>query len=247
MKEEYHKWRAQYLDRDFELLVFGHAGLPVILFPPAKSRFYEAKDNGIITAASGLIDAGRIKIYCPDTADSDSWFDFDIHPGERARRYIGYENVVLYDILNFARHETEFDKVCLAGCGFGAYHAANFAFKHPDLVCSVITMGGTFNIKPYIYGYYDDNCYFNNPPDYLPGLNDPWYLDKFREMNIILGTGELDVNLRENKNISCILNNKNIPHLLDIRGNSDHHWYWWDQMFPEYLSMILQSPAHPHE
>ncbi len=246
MKEEYHKWRAQYLDRDFELLVFGHDGLPVILFPPAKARFYEAKDNGLIAAAAEQIESGQIKIYCPDTADADSWFDFNIHPAERARRYLGYENVILYDILNFARHETGREKACLAGCGFGAYHAANFAFKHPDLICSIISMGGTFDIKPYIFGYYDDNCYFNNPPDYLPGLNDPWYIEKFREMDIFFGTGEFDDDLRENKNISSVLSQKNIDHRLDIKGNADNGWYRWKQMFPEYLSRILQTPAHLH-
>lgn len=244
MKEEYYKWSAQYLDRDFELLVFGHSGFPVILFPTAKARFYEAKDNGLISSASELIDSGIVKIYCPDTADTNSWFDFNISPAERVQRYAGYENIIHFDIIDFALHETGVEKVCLAGCDFGAYYAANFGLKHPDIVSSIITMGGTFNIKPYIFGHYDDNCYFNNPPDYLPGLNDTWYLEKYREMEIILGTGEFDTNLEENKYISGILSSKDIDHLLDIKKNGEHNWYWWNQVFPEYLSRIFKTREH---
>ena len=33
MNREYHKWYSPRLGRDMELLVFGHAGLPVLVFP----------------------------------------------------------------------------------------------------------------------------------------------------------------------------------------------------------------------
>lgn len=36
MKEEYFKWYSPHLNRDVEMLVFGHAGYPVVLFPPPK-------------------------------------------------------------------------------------------------------------------------------------------------------------------------------------------------------------------
>jgi esterase/lipase superfamily enzyme len=36
-------------------------------------------------------------------------------------------------------------------------------------------MGGASNIKRFLDGYYDDNCYFNNPPDYLANLSDKKY------------------------------------------------------------------------
>ena len=51
-------------------------------------------------------------------------------------------------------------------------------------------MGGAFDIHQFLDGYYDDNCYYNCPPDFLPNLNDPGILDRYRRMKIVLATGE---------------------------------------------------------
>lgn len=61
MQEHYLKWYTQYLSRDFEMLVFGHDGYPVILFPTLNGRYYENKDYGLIAFASHFIEKGKIK------------------------------------------------------------------------------------------------------------------------------------------------------------------------------------------
>ncbi|MHB8854297.1 MAG: esterase family protein [Ignavibacteriaceae bacterium] len=238
MKEEYHKWHSQYFEREFEMLVFGHDGYPVILFPTSKGRFYETKDFGLIGAAEKLLNEGRIKIYCPDSIDAESWYNYSIHPADRVKSYIGYEHVILYDVIEFAKHETGREKVALAGCSLGGYHAANLAFRYPAKIGYLFSMGGCFDIKQFISGYYDDNCYFNNPPDYLPNLEDKWFLDRIKEMGIILGAGEWDMCLDETKRLSNILNQKGINHWLDIRQGAGHDWQWWREMFPVYLDKI---------
>ena len=220
------------------MLVFGHAGFPVILFPTSKGRYFEYKDFKLIESARHLIDAGKIKIYCPDSADEMSWYNYSIHPADRVKTHIGYENVILNDVIPFAKYDTGQPKVGVGGCSFGGYHAANIAFRHPDKIGYLLSMGGSFDIKQFIMGYYDENCYFNNPPDYLPNLNDPWYLDRIRKMGIVLGTGDNDICLEENKILSKILNHKQIPHWLDLRKNTGHDWKWWKEMFVEYLNKI---------
>jgi esterase/lipase superfamily enzyme len=50
-------------------------------------------------------------------------------------------------------------------------------------------------------------------------------------MGIIIGSGEHDFCLSENKIISDILNNKWIPHWLDVRAGTGHDWIWWNEMF----------------
>lgn len=238
MKEEYHKWFTEYLSREFELLVFGHMGYPVILFPTSKGRYFENKDFKLIESVAHLIDAGKIKIYCPDGIDGDSWYNYSIHPADRVKTHMGYENVILNDVIKFAQYETEKEHVAVAGCSFGAYHAANIAFRHPDIVNNLFCMGGFFDIKQFIMGYYDDNCYYNSPVDYLPGLNDDWYLKRIKQMVIILGTGEFDMYKDENIRLSNILNDKGMQHWLDIRTGAGHNWQWWREMFPQYLEKI---------
>jgi esterase/lipase superfamily enzyme len=238
MHEQYHKWYAQYLSRDFEMLVFGESGLPVILFPTSKGRYYEGKDFGLIDSAAHLIESGKIKIYCPDSIDSQSWYNYSIHPSERVKNHMAYEQMILHDVIEFARYETGNSRVALAGCSFGAYHASNMAFRHPDLTGYLICMGGCYDIKQFIYGFYDDNCYFNNPVDYVPGLQDSWYLDRYKKMGIVFGTGDGDMCLEDNKRISGILASKGIEHWLDIRPGTGHDWQWWREMFPFYLAQI---------
>lgn len=226
------------MDREFEMLVFGHSGFPVIAFPTSNARYYELKDFGIVSSVENLVDSGKIKIYCPDGIDSESWFNHSISPGERIKKHIDYENLILNEVINFAKHETGNDKVALAGFSFGAYHALNLAFRHPDKVNSLICVGGSFNIKRLIHDYFDDNYYFNNPPDYMPNLTDTWYLDRIKKMGIILGTGEWDMCLQDNIEMSNILKSKSIDHRLDIKPGTGHDWHWWKEMFPQYLSLL---------
>jgi esterase/lipase superfamily enzyme len=238
LKEEYHKWNTQYLSREFEMLVFGYSGFPVIIFPTSRGRYFENKDFGLINSAAGLINSGIIKIYCPDGIDSESWYNYSIHPADRVKTHNGYENVILNDVIEFAKHETGRDRVAVAGCSFGAFHALNIAFRHPDKIKYLICMGGAYNIKQFIMGFYDDNCYFNNPPDYIPNLNDHWFLEKLRNMGIVLGTGEHDICLKDNLEMSDMLNRKGIQHWLDIRPGAKHDWPDWKIAFPDYLSQI---------
>jgi esterase/lipase superfamily enzyme len=79
---------------------------------------------------------------------------------------------------------------------------------------------------------------FNNPVDYLPRLNDPWYLHHLRHMGIVLGAGEWDVCLDVNLGFSRLLDAKDIPHRLDVRRRAKHDWpLWWD-IFPRYLNKL---------
>jgi esterase/lipase superfamily enzyme len=234
MKEEYSKWHSPYLGHETEMLIFGHKGYPVILFPTSMGRYYQNKDFKLVESVQGFIEKGRIKIYCPDSIDASSWYNKQCHPSERARNHNRYDAMILHELVKRARQETGYEKVAVAGCSFGGYHAVNFGFRHPSVTGYIFSMGGAFDIKPQVDGYYDDDVYFNNPVDFIPGLNDPliW------ELGIILGTSDQDICLDQNRSLSDLLNWKGIPHWLDIRSGV-HDWPVWREMFPSYISKII--------
>jgi esterase/lipase superfamily enzyme len=93
-------------------------------------------------------------------------------------------------------------------------------------------MGGAFDIHQFLNGYYDDNCYFNCPPDFLPNLTDERYLREYRNgMRLVLATGETDICLKENLRLAGIMDGKQIPHWLDVWGDgTGHDWPWWQRM-----------------
>lgn len=234
MQEDYHKWYSPITGRDMEMLVFGHSGRPVILFPTSKGRYYEAKDRGLIQSVSWFIDNGLVKIYCPDSIDENSWYNKDVQPYIRAYNHTLYDRMIYEEVMARALSETCWHTVAMAGCSFGGYHAANFAFRHPEKVHAMVSMSGVFDIRSQVGQYYDDNVYFNNPVDYLVGNNHEWLW----KMRIILGTSWHDICLMQNERMAQILLRKNIPYWLDIRGDMPHDWPLWTEMFPHYLSVL---------
>lgn len=234
MKEEYKKWYSNNLSADFEMLVFGHSGYPILLFPTSMGRYYENKDFKLIESVQGFIEAGKIKVYCPDGIDSLSWYNKSISPEQRVRNHIWYDRLLMEEIAPLAKHETGFNKIITAGCSFGGYHATNFAFRHPWLVSHLFSMSGAFDIKGQLDGFYSNDVYFNNPVDFIPNDKNP----ELWQLKIVLGTTDRDICKGDNDNLSHILNQKGINHWLDVRQNADHDWPIWRQMFPEYIAQL---------
>jgi esterase/lipase superfamily enzyme len=234
VKEEYKKWYSPTLGKEMEMLVFGHYGTPLILFPTTLGRFYEGKDFKLIESAQHLIDDGRVKIYCPDTVNDLSWYNKNIHPADRVKNHIVFDRFIKSEVVDALRHEYGISKVAVGGASFGGYSAANFAFKHPEVVSHLISMSGSFDIRSFMDGHYDDNVYFNNPVDYLQNSNHP----ELWNLNITLGYGEWDICKDANLTLSHILSAKNISHWLDERRWAEHDWPLWRMMFPDYLSKL---------
>ncbi|PWT77824.1 MAG: esterase [Bacteroidetes bacterium] len=234
MHEEYHTWRSPSIGKDFEMLVFGHAGRPVILFPTSKGAYYQNKDMGMIDAVGWFLRNGLIKIYCPDSVDALSWYAKDIPPARRAYNHSRYDNLIAEELIPRAINETGFTRVAMAGCSFGGYHAVNASFRHPHLISYCFSMSGAFDVKQFMDGYYDDNVYYNNPVDFIPGDNDP----EIWQMGIVLGTSDQDICKADNERLSDILRQKNVEHWLDVRPDASHDWPVWREMFPHYLSLM---------
>lgn len=234
MKEEYVRWYSPTLSKNFEMLIYGHFGTPVIVFPTTMGSYFQAKDTRLVHSAAQLVNDGKVKLYCVDSIDKHSWYNKRIHPADRIRNHEVYDRFICEEIIGSLRHSYGVQKVAVAGASFGGYHAVNFAFKHPDLVSHVFSMSGAFDIRSFMDGYYGDDVYFNNPVDYLPGNNNPdlWNL------KITLGYGEWDICKDDNLHLSHLLNQKGISHWLDEFKWADHDWPLWKQMFPKYLSLL---------
>jgi esterase/lipase superfamily enzyme len=236
MNREYHKWHSPALGRNMEILVFGHGGTPVLVFPTSMGRFYDYENRDMIGTVGDKYENGQLQAFCVDSVDAESWYNKSAHPRERAARHACYETYLLTEVLPFVRLRNS-GPLTVTGCSFGGYHTVNFALRHPDLVTRAISMGGAFDIHQFLDGYFDETCYFHCPPDFLPNLNEEWYLDRYRNgLQIILATGETDICLGENLRLSGILNSKGIPHWLDVWGDgTGHDWPWWQSMAQKFL------------
>ena len=236
VNREYHKWHSHDLAREMELLVFGHSGTPLLVFPTSMGRFYQYEDFGMIAHLAHQYENGELQAFCVDSVDSESWYNKGAHPKDRVRRHGQYERYILNDVLPFIRGRNPVG-ICATGCSFGGYHALNFALRHPDCVSHCVSMGGAFDIHQFLDGYYDEECYFNCPPDFLPNLNDEWFLNHYRNgLKLVLAAGEYDICLSDNLRVSGMMHAKQIPHWLDVWGDgTGHDWPWWKQMSSKYF------------
>lgn len=72
----------------------------------------------------------------------------------------------------------------------GAYHALNFFLQHPDVFTKVIALSGVYDARFFVGDYYnDDAIYQNSPVDYIWNQNDGWFIDRYRQAEIVLCTG----------------------------------------------------------
>jgi esterase/lipase superfamily enzyme len=237
-KEEYVKWYSPRMSREMELLVFGQRGTPAIICPSSWGRFYEWKDFLMIDALADKLDAGHLQLYTIDSHCIDSWYNDHIHPRERVLRHNAWESYVLNEVVRFIRSRNGAAALITAGVSFGAYLAVNFALKHPEIVTKTVGMSGSYSIKRLLDGYYDEDCYFNDPVSYMANMNDDRLLGLFRRMEIELVTSDLDIGICRERtyDMSRVLNEKHIPHhLSDWGDNTIHDWPSWRKMVRHYL------------
>ena len=242
MDIDYRKWWSPSLGQEMELKVYGRAGKPVLVFPSSGGRFFEYEDFGMVEAVRPFVEDGRIILFTVDSVDRQSWLNGGAHPADRARRHNDYDRYVVEEVAPFVRECCGSQGVLSTGCSMGAYHAANFFFRHPDVFDAVIALSGVYQLGRFIGGYMDDNVYFNTPLAYLPNLIDPWYLDRFRNSRIVLCAGQgawEDEMIADTLAMKRILEEKQIWCWVDLWGHDvDHDWPWWRRQMPYFLGHL---------
>jgi esterase/lipase superfamily enzyme len=231
MNREHHSWHSPSLNRDMEMLVFGHGGARVLVFPTSMGRFYEWEDRGMMGALSEHLERGWIQMYCVDSVDAESWYARGKDPGARAWRHMEYENYLLHEVLPLMSSKNPTPYLIVTGASFGAYHAMNFALRHPDVTNRVIALSGLYDIERWAGGYRDDNLYYNCPCLYIPNESDEGRLSLLRRLDIIMAIGREDPNIENNRWLSGALWGKGI-------GNALREWDGWAHDWPFWLKMI---------
>jgi esterase/lipase superfamily enzyme len=219
-----------------ELLAFGDRGFPVVVFPTSGGRFFEYEDRGMPGALSPKIERGELQVICLDSVDQESWYNKRASPADRLHRQNAFDAYLALEAAPFVRDRTGWQQMGTTGCSFGGYHAINFALRHPDIVTYAVSMSGAFNIpQQFLGGYYNQDAYLNAPLDYLPGLSDPWFLDRMRRNYYVLAVGNGDVLFDQNVKLAHQLGMKQIPHVLDVWEGFGHDWPWWQQMAAKFF------------
>jgi esterase/lipase superfamily enzyme len=243
MKVEYHKWWSPNIGYEMELKVYGHWGIPFLVFPCAGGTFHEYEDFGMVDTIKDFIESGKMKLYTIGSLDNESWLS-NKHPAEKARRHLDYDRYVVEEVIPFIYNDCNGKiDIYTTGNSLGAYHSANFFFKHPHIFKGCLALSGIYRLNHFVGEYMDTNVYYNSPLHYLPNLTDKYYLNAIKsgKITICVGQGAWDEEcLADTIKLKEILENKSIPHWIDIWGKDvNHDWPWWKKQIRYFLPHIV--------
>jgi len=243
MNHESHRWHSNRLGREMGVEVYGHYGRPLLVFPTSGGTEREYADQGMIAAMAHHIDGGRVKVFCVGSVNNDSWYNKQVHPGQRSYLQTVYDAYITFEVAPFIHDHcrTPGIPITTTGSSFGGYHAANTLLKHPDLFKRCLALSGVYDLRRFMDGYYDDNFYFNNPVDYMANLNDGFYLSQLQDCDIHLVTGSGPYeDSGPTYQLSEVLRRRGIQHAVDDWGpEGGHDWPYWKRQMDIYIGRFL--------
>lgn len=232
------------LGREMYLNRYGHAGIPVVVFPSSGGTHNEYADFGMIEACRDFINSGKVQFFTLSSVDGEAFLSPYKSAHDRALMHVQYDKYVIEEAIPFIKHKTgHFDPMMCTGCSMGAYHAMNFFLQHPDVFSKVIALSGVYDIRFMVGEYGDDELvYRNSPSQYIWLQNDPWFLDRYRSADIIVCTGhgpwEWD-GLPSYYKLKEAFELKGIEAWFDEWGDDvAHDWPWWRVQMPYFLSKL---------
>nr|WP_293842001.1 alpha/beta hydrolase-fold protein [uncultured Arsenicibacter sp.] len=242
MHREYHEWYSPNLGRKMEMLIFGHAGARVLVFPTRCGRFYEYENFGLVEALADKINNGWIQLFCVDSIDAESVYNVYAPPNDRIRRHLQYEQYILDEVLPLTRVKNDQPFMISHGCSLGAFHAMNIALRHPHLFGRVVAFSGRYDLSMAVDDFrglfddeYNEDIYFNTPIHFLPNLQEEYTLNLIRRMQITFTIGDQDPFLGNNMALRDIFHEKQIPHEFYVWQGRAHKAKYWHKMVQMYL------------
>jgi esterase/lipase superfamily enzyme len=229
---------------DGRVVVHGHWGRPVLVFPSEQGSAADAESNGLVGAVGDLLSAGRLKLYCVDSFDGASWSAGHLPVEERARAHERFESWITGTVAPFITTDCGGGpvEIATAGCSMGAYHALNIAIRHADIFVLALGFSGNYDAASWRgWGEQGMSTYFNNPVSYVPNLHGDhlaWLRSRLSVL-LVCGQGQWEDttgSLESTKWMAALLRDKGIRSELDLWGHDvPHDWPSWRVQWAHHL------------
>ncbi len=242
MKRREFSWHSPNLGEPMRVGAWGWFGKPVILYATATADHLDYERFKVIDVLAPLIEAGRIKVYTCEGAAGRAWLDADVPPGHKAWRQHCFDRYVAEELAPFISNDCGGVRGLIgAGASLGAMNAVNTACKHPELFDLVIGMSGTYEFDRWMSGYRDMTYYFNQPLSYVPNLPESPQLDRLRQVQFVLATGQGRAEApAETERMAAVLASRGVPARCEVWGHDVHHdWPTWRTMLPLFLDRLV--------
>jgi esterase/lipase superfamily enzyme len=234
MLKEHHLIENEAMGRKMHVWKYGHFGIPLLVFPSAAGMAHEWDAHGMIEALADWIDAGKLKVFCTESNVAEAWTRKEEGtPAERVKRHQAYEHFVTHELIDFIRRDCQSEDIEIGttGTSMGAYYAANFALKKPEVFSYALCLSGRYDITWMTDGFNNHDIYLANPMAYVPNLEGE-HLQRIREktfLTLVCGQGKWeDGNIEDTQKLASLFEAKGIKHQCDLWGHDvAHQWDWW--------------------
>lgn len=235
-------WHSERTNTPIRLVRWGVTGVPVLVFPTAGGDAEEIERWHLVGSLSGLLEAGRIKVYSVDSVAGQSWMNHD-DPRHSMWLQNQFSGAIYSEVVPAIRRDCYDDsiEVIAAGASIGALNAVASVCRHPDAFRAAIGMSGTYDMSGWLGGHWSDDFYFSSPLHWLPEYDNHEGLELLRHRFILLATGQGRwENPGESWKMAKVLGDKHIPNRVDLWSDGhDHDWPTWREMLPLYLDDMV--------
>ncbi len=235
-------WYSERLSRHMPLKIYGHQGKPCLVIPSQNGKHGDFEGFGMVEACRPFIDAGKLRLFCIDTIDSETWSCNYKNPRERIELHERWMQYLVQEVYPLMAGGGAMPMTL--GCSMGAFHAGNLFFRFPDRFDATICLSGVYDAANILGGYMDDLVYLNSPYHCLQNMPyDHYYMALYARSHMFFCVGQgawEDELLADTRKLDQVLKSRHIPAFVDYWGyDVNHDWNWWQKQAAYFLGKIL--------
>ena len=245
MQIDYLTHYSQALDKEMHMMIYGHGGMPLLVFPTQDGMCHQMEDFGFIGQISDYIEDGRIQVFVVDTVDTESWSFREGNKLWRAKRQEDYYHYIVDQAVPLMREINDSLPVTF-GMSLGANHAAVTFLRRPELFRGMLALSGLYDSDYFFDGFMNSTLYDSSPERFLPNLpEDHPYIELYNQKKIIFCVGQgawEEDGVRTLRFLQSVFEKKGIHAWCDFWGyDVNHDWPWWFRQIRYFLPFLLND------
>ena len=233
------------MDKDFDVIVYGEAGRPTVVFPEGDASCTSWENGGMVEALSEFVEDGRIQLFCFDSVDSEGWYAHGARNSYRLGSLMPYLDYVRSGLLPFvSAHAASQDLPLVAGVGIGALNAALVMLRHPELFGGLLALSGTYDVRAFTDDVTEEWLSLS-PVDLVRSLSPRGKcagLLRKRPMAFVCGRHESESGIETQRALDALFAEKNLGATFEYWGyDVSHDWSWWQEEARQLLPCLLEG------
>ena len=239
------------MHKDFDLSVYGTAGVPVIVFPEGDSSRTCWENNGMVDAVADLVDAGKVQLFCTDSADDMGWYATSSTAGYRLENLTAFFGFVDEVLVPYVREHAAVDALpVLAGAGSGALDATICMLRWPAEFAGLLALSGTYDARRYVGDLFTDEWAGVSPVDLADALGEDDAAFAGKQLAFVCGTSGTERGLETQRELQEVLGRKDVTATFEYWGQDvTYDWVWWQKEVAQLLPSVvveggLEERAH---